>query len=184
VPCHTTLNLIGQPDNALMRDVSLSRLNSWTQIVRAGKCKRINHAISAIPEVMKSRPEHASHQGRNSERSESPTFPHGSLAALDGVQFAITLIQGKWKLAILFRLEKGPARLSQLRRLFPEASKKVLVQQLREMARDGLVLRTDLSHRLRHVEYSLSQTRKFAVLQLINMLARWGTQHASWTPGS
>jgi DNA-binding HxlR family transcriptional regulator len=128
--------------------------------------------------------DNALNQDGNSSRIEAAVFPRSSLAALDGVQCAIGLIQGKWKLAILFRLEKGPTRLSQLRRLFPEASKKVLVQQLREMEADGLVLRTDLSDRLRHVEYSLSQTRGFAALQLIDILARWFTQQAPWTPGS
>jgi DNA-binding HxlR family transcriptional regulator len=141
----------------------------------------MNHAISAMPETTRPGPGCVSNRGGHSERIEAAVFPRGSLAALDGVQFAISLIQGKWKLAILFRLEKGPARLSQLRRLFPEASKKMLVQQLREMETDGLVLRTDLSDRLRHVEYSLSQTRGFAALQLINMLARWVTQQAPWT---
>jgi DNA-binding HxlR family transcriptional regulator len=136
-----------------------------------------------MPESVRRGLDCASNQGGRSERIESANFPRGSSAALDGVQFAISLIQGKWKLAILFRLDEGPARLSQLRRLFPEASKKVLIQHLREMERDGLVLRNDLSHRLRHVEYSLSQTRGFATLQLINILARWVTQQAPWTPG-
>jgi DNA-binding HxlR family transcriptional regulator len=137
-----------------------------------------------MPESVRRGLDCASNQGGRSERIESANFPRGSSAALDGVQFAISLIQGKWKLAILFRLDKGPARLSQLRRLFPAASKKVLIQQLKEMERDGLVLRTDLSHRLRHVEYSLSQKRGFATLQLVNLLARWVTQQALWTPGS
>ena len=70
-------------------------------------------------------------------------------------------------------------RLSQLRRVFPQASKKVLAQQLREMERDGLIIRRDLSGRLRHVEYSLSDSGGFAVLQLINTLTEWGSQYAS-----
>lgn len=146
----------------------------------------VNHASDAVPEVVNPGPELVSSQGQNPQRSDwhVQLSARGSSVPLEGVQFAITLIQGKWKLAILFRLEKGPARLSQLRRLFPEASKKVLVQQLREMERDGLLVRTDLSDRLRHVEYSLSHPHGLAVLQLINMLARWSTQHARWTPGS
>ena len=73
-------------------------------------------------------------------------------------------------------------RLSQLRRKFPEASKKVLTQHLREMERDGLIIRTDLSGRLRHVEYSLSDSGGVAVLQLINTLTEWGSQYASLLP--
>jgi DNA-binding HxlR family transcriptional regulator len=89
------------------------------------------------------------------------------------VQFAIALIQGKWKIGILSALQSGPARLSQLCRVFPEASKKMLTQHLREMERDGLIVRTDLGGRVRHVEYSLSDSRGFAVLQLINALTEW-----------
>jgi DNA-binding HxlR family transcriptional regulator len=98
------------------------------------------------------------------------------------VQLAIALIHGKWKIGILSNLQRGPVRLSQLRRMFPLASKKMLAQQLREMERDGLIIRTDLSGRLRHVEYSLSDSGGFAVLQLINTLTEWGSQYASSLP--
>jgi DNA-binding HxlR family transcriptional regulator len=98
------------------------------------------------------------------------------------VQFAITLIQGKWKIGILSSLQRGPARLSQLCRMFPEASKKMLTQHLREMERDGLIIRTDLSDRLKHVEYSLSDSGGLAVLRLINILTEWGSEYASSLP--
>jgi len=100
------------------------------------------------------------------------------------VQLAITLIQGKWKIGILSSLQRGPTRLSQLRKIFPEASKKMLTQHLREMERDGLIVRTDLSSRLRHVEYSLSDSGGFAVLQLINALTEWGSRYAPSLPSS
>src|ERR1017187_9044266 len=48
-------------------------------------------------------------------------------------QLAISLIQGKWKMRILSQLQQGPVRLSQLRKMFPGASKKMLTQHLREM---------------------------------------------------
>jgi DNA-binding HxlR family transcriptional regulator len=98
------------------------------------------------------------------------------------VQLAIALIHGKWKIGILSSLQVGPVRLSQLRRMFPQASKKMLAQQLREMERDGLIIRTDLSGRLRHVEYSLSDSGGVAVLQLINTLTEWGSQYGSSLP--
>jgi DNA-binding HxlR family transcriptional regulator len=98
------------------------------------------------------------------------------------VQFAIALIHGRWKIGIISNLRRGPVRLSQLRRMFPQASKKMLAQQLREMERDGLIIRTDLSGRLRHVEYSLSDSGGVAVLQLINTLTEWGSQYGSSLP--
>ena len=58
----------------------------------------------------------------------------------------------------------------------------MLAQHLREMERDGLIIRTDLSGRLRHVEYSLSEPGGFAVLQLINTLTEWGSLYGSLLP--
>jgi hypothetical protein len=60
-------------------------------------------------------------------------------------QLAISLIQGKWKVRILFQLQHGPIRLSQLRKMFPGAPKKMLTQHLRGMEHDGIVVRSDLS---------------------------------------
>jgi DNA-binding HxlR family transcriptional regulator len=93
-------------------------------------------------------------------------------------QLAISLIQGKWKMRILSQLPYGPIRLSQLRKMFPGASKKMLTQHLREMEEDGLIIRTDLSARMRHVEYSLETSLGVAVLHLINTLTEWGSQHS------
>jgi DNA-binding HxlR family transcriptional regulator len=78
---------------------------------------------------------------------------------------------------ILSRLQHGPVRLSELRRMFPEASKKMLTQHLREMEKDGLVVRKDLSGRLRHVEYFLSDSLGFAVLHLIGTLTKWAREY-------
>ena len=117
-------------------------------------------------------------------------FPRGREAAIetwpprqpiedDPAQFAMALIQGKWKIVILSQLQHGPVRLSQLRRMIPGASKKMLTQHLREMEDDGLVVRSDLSAKMRHVEYSLSTPLGFAALRLIVTLAEWGTVHAA-----
>jgi DNA-binding HxlR family transcriptional regulator len=92
-------------------------------------------------------------------------------------EFAINLIQGKWKTRVLFQLRHGPVRMTQLRKMHPEASKKMLTQQLREMEQDGLIVRKDFSGKLRHVEYSLSHSRGFAALRLINTLATWSREH-------
>ena len=94
-------------------------------------------------------------------------------------QLAINLIDGKWKIEILCGLQQGSIRLGQLRRSIPVASRKMLTEQLRRMEKDGLIVRTDLSSRLRHVEYSLSERHGVALLQLINVLAAWGTEYQS-----
>lgn len=99
------------------------------------------------------------------------------------VELAIDLIHGKWKTRILSRLQHGPARLGELRRTFPQASKKMLAQHLREMERDGLVTRKDLSNKVLHVEYSLSDSGGLAVVRLINMLRDWSMEYLPFSAG-
>ncbi len=72
----------------------------------------------------------------------------------------------------------GPIRLGQLRRKIPHASKKVLVQQLHELEKDGIIGRTDLSRKIKHVEYAISVPFGTAVMNLLGLLADWGSRHA------
>lgn len=56
-------------------------------------------------------------------------------------------------------------------------------QHLRELERDGLVIRKDLSNRVLHVEYSLSDSGGLAVLRLISMLRDWSNEHLPFGGG-
>ncbi|MBB3695601.1 helix-turn-helix domain-containing protein [Sphingomonas sp. BK580] len=67
------------------------------------------------------------------------------------------MVQGRWKLAILFRLFADPARRSsQFLRDIPGLSQKMLTQQLRELEADSLVERIDFGEKPPKVEYRLS----------------------------
>ena len=52
---------------------------------------------------------------------------------------ALKVIAGRWKIVVLYHLFEEPKRLSELKRLAPGVSDKVLVQQLREMEEHGLI---------------------------------------------
>lgn len=93
-------------------------------------------------------------------------------------QSALGLIRSKWKIAILVQMIDRPVRLGQLRRLIPRASKKVLVQQLHELENDGIIVRTDLSGNIKHVEYTLSAPLGVAVANLVGFLSDWGSRYA------
>jgi len=58
------------------------------------------------------------------------------------VALTLNLIGGKWKALILWNLLEGTMRYSELRRAVPDATPKMLTQQLRELEADGLVTRT------------------------------------------
>jgi DNA-binding HxlR family transcriptional regulator len=81
--------------------------------------------------------------------------PEGSVAHVTRV---VRMIQGRWKLPILFRLYADPSmRTSQLRRDMPGISQKMLTQHLRELERDCLIERTDFGEKPLRVEYQLSE---------------------------
>lgn len=74
------------------------------------------------------------------------------------VALTLNLIGGKWKALILWNLLEGTMRYSELRRAVPDATPKMLTQQLRELEADGLVTRTVWPVVPPKVEYSLTPT--------------------------
>ena len=78
-------------------------------------------------------------------------------SAARGVEQALSMLTGRWKLLILFHLFGGQVqRFSDLERLMPEISQKMLAQQLRQLEKDGMVLRTVYPTVPPKVEYRLS----------------------------
>jgi DNA-binding HxlR family transcriptional regulator len=73
---------------------------------------------------------------------------------------AIEVLQGKWRIQILCVMREGPVRLGQLGRRIPSASKKVLTENLRNLESAGLIVRTDMSRQVRHLEYDLAEASK------------------------
>ena len=64
------------------------------------------------------------------------------VTAAQGVEQALSMLSGRWKLLILFPLFGGQVqRFSDLERLMPQISQKMLAQQLRQLEKDGMVLR-------------------------------------------
>ena len=55
------------------------------------------------------------------------------------VEATLELIGGKYKALILFHLVEGALRFSELHRLIPQATPKMLTQQLRELEADGFL---------------------------------------------
>jgi DNA-binding HxlR family transcriptional regulator len=58
------------------------------------------------------------------------------------VQATLSVLGGKWKILILWHLKDQTRRFGELKRLMPEITEKMLIQQLRELASDGIVDRT------------------------------------------
>ncbi len=103
-------------------------------------------------------------------------------AAADAVERALRYIDGRWKLLILFRLFGGRVlRFSELERSIPGVSQKMLVQQLRQLERDGLVWRTTHPEVPPRVEYGLT-TWGQALCPSLDSLLRWSAKRPEPPP--
>ena len=91
---------------------------------------------------------------------------------------ALKVIAGRWKAVILYHLFEGPKRLSELKRLAPNVSQKVLVQQLREMEEHGLVNRDIYRQVPPRVDYSATPLG-LSLKPVIMSLCEWGRRHAA-----
>lgn len=94
------------------------------------------------------------------------------------VERALKVISGRWKAVILYHLYGGPRRLSDLGRLIPEASQKVMIEQLREMEAHGLVTRTVLAQVPSRVDYAVTPLGE-SLRPVLLALCDWGRQHAT-----
>jgi DNA-binding HxlR family transcriptional regulator len=66
------------------------------------------------------------------------------------------LVGGKWKLLILFQLAPQPLRLSELKRIIPDISEKMLIQELKTLSDNNLVRRKNFGEVPPRVEYELT----------------------------
>lgn len=72
------------------------------------------------------------------------------------VRTVIDHIGGKWSTLLLLALAEKPYRFGELRRLVPDISQRMLTQTLRDLERDGYVLRTVFPTKPPSVEYRLT----------------------------
>ncbi|MCB2407455.1 winged helix-turn-helix transcriptional regulator [Hymenobacter lucidus] len=89
---------------------------------------------------------------------------------------ALSLLAGKWKPIIFFHLFPGPRRFSELWRDIPRVSKKVLLEQLRQLEAGGLVARTVHNGFPPEVTYELS-AKGAALAPILRRLDQWAVTH-------
>ncbi|WP_245185516.1 winged helix-turn-helix transcriptional regulator [Falsiroseomonas frigidaquae] len=96
--------------------------------------------------------------------------------AAAGVQDALRLLDGRWKMEILFQLFGGGVlRFSELERAIPAVSQKMLAQHLRELERDGIVTRTLHPQVPPRVEYGLTPWGE-ALCPVLDALLDWAAR--------
>src|SRR5688572_21067260 len=90
----------------------------------------------------------------------------------------LQVLSGRWKVPIVWHLFGGTMRFSELRAALGEVTAKMLVQQLRELERDGVVKRRVYLQVPPKVEYSLTPTGR-SLKPVIDAMCRWGKSRCS-----
>jgi DNA-binding HxlR family transcriptional regulator len=93
--------------------------------------------------------------------------------AARGIEEAFRMLEGRWKMVIIFHLfARGILRFSQLQKAIPDVSEKMLIQQLRDLERDGIVTRTVHPQVPPKVEYALTKWGQ-AMCPALDELLEW-----------
>ncbi|MFC6334155.1 winged helix-turn-helix transcriptional regulator [Paenibacillus septentrionalis] len=89
-------------------------------------------------------------------------------------ELTLSIIGGKWKLIILWHLGKeGPQRFSELQRLLPKITHKMLTSQLKELTDDGIIHREVFPEVPPRVEYSMTELG-LTLMPLLELMYDWG----------
>jgi DNA-binding HxlR family transcriptional regulator len=93
--------------------------------------------------------------------------------AASGIEAAFRMLEGRWKMVIIAHLfDRSVLRFSELERAIPGVSQKMLIQQLRDLERDGIVERTVYPQVPPKVEYRLTAWGQ-AMCPALDSLLEW-----------
>ena len=93
-----------------------------------------------------------------------------------GLELAKEVLLGKWKMHLLYFIGEGKRRPNELQKLIPNATRRVLNVQLKQLEVHGLVSKKIFAELPPKVEYFLTDLGK-STLPLIMTLGRWGENH-------
>jgi len=93
-----------------------------------------------------------------------------------GLDLAAQVLHGKWKMRLLWFIAEGAVRPSALHRKIPDASRRVLNMQLKELEEHGFVHKVIFAQMPPKVEYGLTELGRTAI-PVIGALGEWADAH-------
>jgi len=93
-----------------------------------------------------------------------------------GLHLFLQVVQGKWKISLLWAVYSGIKRPGELQRKIPKASRRVLDAQLNELIAHGLLIKKVYDELPLKVEYELTELGQ-SLMPIIGITAQWGEDH-------
>ena len=94
----------------------------------------------------------------------------------------LSVIDGRWKGTILWRLSQRPMRTGELRRSIPGITERMLIRHLHELVRDGILLRRQTKKKPPCVWYSISPYG-MTLVPVLEVICAWGRRHLEGVSG-
>ena len=88
----------------------------------------------------------------------------------------LSVIDGRWKGTILWRLSDGPLRTSELRRSIPGITERMLIRHLHDLVQDGILVRRQEKTVPPCVRYSISKYG-MTLAPVLETICAWGRNH-------
>ncbi|HLH08869.1 MAG TPA: helix-turn-helix domain-containing protein [Terriglobales bacterium] len=92
------------------------------------------------------------------------------------IDATLSVIDGRWKGTILWRLLNGPMRTNELRKSIPEITERMLLRHLRELTSAGILDRHQEQGLPLRVWYSLTPYG-MTLVPVLEVLCTWGREH-------
>src|SRR4030081_1330438 len=93
----------------------------------------------------------------------------------------LSVIDGRWKGTILWRLSEGPMRTAELRRSIPDITERMLIRHLHEFVDAGIIDRHDAHTVPPCVHYTISDYG-MTLAPVLQSLCDWGRKHMQRMP--
>ena len=98
------------------------------------------------------------------------------IQAFCGMVYAHDLINGRWKMLILYKLEKRVMRYNELKKLLPNITERMLTLQLKALEKDHLIDRSVYPEVPVRVEYKLTESARI-LSPIWQAMEKWGDAH-------
>ncbi|TSJ38888.1 helix-turn-helix transcriptional regulator [Mucilaginibacter corticis] len=108
--------------------------------------------------------------------TDHPCSENACAAGVSGIRDAVYVLNGKWKLPLIFTLTEGPKRFKDIQRSLGDITPKILSKELKELELNEFVVRTVYSTTPVTVIYELTPYSK-SLKQVLHELRDWGINH-------
>jgi DNA-binding HxlR family transcriptional regulator len=121
----------------------------------------------------------SAHKGASTAAAQpaAPTEASARRAeARGGLTEALATVGDRWKLLVISALLDGAGRFGELQEAIPEIAPNILIQRLRQLEQEGLIIARPYSERPRRFSYELTASGH-DLAGVLRLLSGWGDRH-------